>query len=44
MATSTRRAALEAWLTQVEEILEHPQGDIPDDLGEDAPFEHGDAA
>jgi hypothetical protein len=44
MATSKRRAALEAWLIQAEQILKHPDGDVPDDSGEDVRFETGDAA
>ena len=44
MATSKRRAALDAWLIQAEQVLEYAEGDVPDDSGEDVPFETGDAA
>jgi hypothetical protein len=44
MATSKRRAALDAWLTRVEELLQDPEGELPEDLGDDPPFEQGDAA
>jgi hypothetical protein len=44
MATSRRRAALDAWLVEAEQILEYGEGHVPDDSGEDVPFETGDAA
>jgi hypothetical protein len=44
MATSKTRAALEAWFSQVEEILRDPTDDVRGDSDDDAPFEHGDAA
>jgi hypothetical protein len=44
MATWKTRAALDAWFSQVEEILHDPTGDVPDDSGDDAPYEQGDAA
>jgi hypothetical protein len=44
MATSKTRAALDAWFSQVEEILHDPRSDVPDDSSEDVPYEQGDAA
>jgi hypothetical protein len=44
MATSKRRAALDAWLSQVDQILQDPEGEIPQDRGDEPPFEQGDAA